>query len=182
MLLKILRKYKGVIGWTLEDIKGISLSLCMHKIQLDEVQFKSIEQERRLNPIMKEVVRKEINKWLDGRIIYPPIMKEVVRKEINKWLDARIIYPIGNNSCVNPIQCVSKKGEITVMENEKNGLIRTRIVNGWRVYMYYRRPNKATCKNHFSLPFIDQMIDRLAGKSHYCLLDGYYVKISSLAQ
>ena len=59
------------------------------------------------------------------------------------------------------------------MANENNELISTRIVNGWRICMDYRRLNKATCKDHFPLPFIDQMLDRLAGKSHYCFLDGY---------
>lgn len=59
------------------------------------------------------------------------------------------------------------------MANENNELISTRIVNGWRICMDYRRLNKATRKDHFPLPFIDQMLDRLAGKSHYCFLDGY---------
>ena len=71
MLLETLKKHKGAIGWTLADIKGISPSLCMHKIQLKEGKVKSIEQQRRLNPMMKEVVRKEILKWLDAGIIYP---------------------------------------------------------------------------------------------------------------
>ena len=71
MLLETLKKHKGVIGWSFEDIKGISSSLCMHKIKLKEGQFKSIEQERRLNLMMKEVVRKKIIKWLDAGIIYP---------------------------------------------------------------------------------------------------------------
>ena len=123
----------------------------MHKIQLEEGKVKSIEQQRRLNPMMKEVVR----------------------KEILKWLDAGIIYPIANNSWVSPIQCVPNKGGITVMANKNNELIPTRIVNGWRICMDYRRLNKATRKDHFPLPFIDQMLDRLAGKSHYCFLDGY---------
>ena len=57
-----------------------------------------------------------------------PIMKEVVKKEILKWLDARIIYPISDSSWVSPVQCVSKKGGITVVANEKNELIPTRIV------------------------------------------------------
>ena len=151
MLLETLKKHKRAIGWTLADIKEISLSLCMHKIQLEEGKVKSIEQQRRLNPMMKEVVR----------------------KKILKWLDAGIIYAIANSSWVSPIQCVPKKGGITVMANENNELIPTRIVNGWRICMDYRRLNKATRKDHFSLPFIEQMLDRLAGKSHYCFLDGY---------
>ena len=71
MLLETLKKHKGAIGWTLADIKGIGHSLCMHKIQLEEGKVKPIEQQRRLNPMMKEVVRKKILKWLDAGIIYP---------------------------------------------------------------------------------------------------------------
>ena len=59
------------------------------------------------------------------------------------------------------------------MANEKNELIPTRTVTGWRVCMDYRKLNKATRKDHFPLPFIDQMLDRLAGKQYYCFLDGY---------
>ncbi|KAL4290053.1 hypothetical protein GQ457_14G014830 [Hibiscus cannabinus] len=100
-------------------------------------------------------------------------MKEVVRKEILKWLDAGIIYPISDSEWVSPVQCVPKKGGITVISNEKNELIPTRTVTGWRVCMDYRKLNKATRKYHFPLPFIDQMLDRLAGKQFYCFLDGY---------
>ncbi|KAK8609005.1 hypothetical protein V6N13_025312 [Hibiscus sabdariffa] len=100
-------------------------------------------------------------------------MKDVVRKEILKWLDAGIIYPISDSEWVSPVQCVPKKGGVTVITNEKNELIPSRTVTGWRVCMDYRKLNKATRKDHFPLPFIDQMLDRLAGKSFYCFLDGY---------
>ncbi|KAL4378778.1 hypothetical protein GQ457_02G021180 [Hibiscus cannabinus] len=66
-----------------------------------------------------------------------------------------------------------KKGGMTVISNEKNELIPTRTVTGWRVCMDYRKLNKATRKDHFPLPFIDQMLDRLAGKQFYCFLDSY---------
>ncbi|XP_019229460.1 PREDICTED: uncharacterized protein LOC109220130 [Nicotiana attenuata] len=62
---------------------------------------------------------------------------------------------------------------MTVIENEKNELIPTRTVMGWRVCIDYRRLNKATHKDHFPLPFIDQMLDRLAGHEYYCFLDRY---------
>ena len=100
-------------------------------------------------------------------------MKEVVKKEIIKWLDAGIIYPISDSSWVSPVQCVPKKGGMTVITNDNNELIPTRTVTGWRVCMDYRKLNKATRKDHFPLPFIDQMLDRLAGRTYYCFLDGY---------
>lgn len=100
-------------------------------------------------------------------------MKEVVKKEIIKWLDAGIIYPISNSSWVSLVQCIPKKGGMTVVKNEKNELIATRTVTGWGVCMDYRKLNKATRKYHFPLPFIDQMLVKLAGKEYYCFLDGY---------
>ncbi|KAL4378400.1 hypothetical protein GQ457_02G042890 [Hibiscus cannabinus] len=100
-------------------------------------------------------------------------MKDVVRKEILKWLDACIIYPISDSEWVSPVQCVPKKGGITVISKEKNEFIPTMTVTGWRVCMDYRKLDKATRKDHFPLQFIDQMLDRLAGKQFYCFLDGY---------
>ena len=100
-------------------------------------------------------------------------MKEVVKKNIIKWLDAGIIYSIYDSSWVSPVQCVLKKGGVTVVANEKNELIPTRAITGWRVYMDYRKLNKATRNDHFSPPFIDQMLDKLTGKQYYCFLNGY---------
>ena len=68
---------------------------------------------------------------------------------------------------------VPKKGGFTVIKNEKNELIPTRTVTGWRVCIDHRKLNIATKKDHYLLTFIDQMLDRLAGHPHYCFLDGY---------
>ena len=63
---------------------------------------------------------------------------------------------------------------MTVIRNEKNNLIPTRTVTGWRMCIKYRKLNKATRKDHFPLPFMDQMLlERLAGQAYYCFLDGY---------
>ena len=107
-LVDVLGKYRKIIGLTMTDIKGISPSICMHKILLEYYYNNSVEQQKRLNPIMKEVVK----------------------KEIIKWLDAGIIYPISDSSWVSPVQCVPKKGGITMIANEKNELIPTRTVTG----------------------------------------------------
>ena len=61
-LLKILRKYKEAINWSIEDLKGISPSICIHKILLEDNAKTSIEHQRRLNTVMKEVVIKEVLK------------------------------------------------------------------------------------------------------------------------
>ena len=65
-LLQILKKYKEAIAWSIEYLKGISPSICMHKILLEENAKTSIEHQRRLNPVMKEVVRNEVLKWLNA--------------------------------------------------------------------------------------------------------------------
>ncbi|KAI3445417.1 hypothetical protein Pfo_002082 [Paulownia fortunei] len=130
-LLRVLRDHKTSLGWSIADIKGISPSICMHKILMEESYKPSMEHQRYLNPNMKEVVRAE----------------------------------------VSPVQVVPKKGGITVVENENNELIPTRTVTGWRVCMDYRKLNKATRKDPFPLPFIDQMLDRLVGHAYYCFLD-----------
>ncbi|GJY56707.1 reverse transcriptase domain-containing protein [Tanacetum coccineum] len=72
-----------------------------------------------------------------------------------------------------PVHCVPKKGGITVVKNEENELIPTRLVTGWRVCIDYRKLNDATRKDHFPLPFMDQMLERLAGNEYYCFLDGF---------
>ena len=69
---------------------------------------------------------------------------------------------------------VPKKGGFTVIKNEKNELIPTKTVIGWRICIDNRKLNTTTTKDHYPLPFIDQMLDRLAGHPHYCFLDGYY--------
>ena len=68
---------------------------------------------------------------------------------------------------------VPKKGGFTFIINEKNELIPTRNVIGWRVCIDYRKLNTAAKKDHYPLPFIDRMLDRLAGHSHFCFLDEY---------
>nr|GEX64950.1 hypothetical protein [Tanacetum cinerariifolium] len=71
---------------------------------------------------------------------------------------------------VSPIHCVPKKGGMTVVANENNELILTRLVTGWRVCIDYKKLNDATRKDHFPLPFMDQMLERLAENEFYCFL------------
>ncbi|GKE98077.1 reverse transcriptase domain-containing protein, partial [Tanacetum coccineum] len=102
-----------------------------------------------------------------------PKIHEVIKKEVIKLLDAGLIYPIFDSPCVSSVHCVPKKGGITLIENEDNELIPTRLVTGWRVCIDYRKLNDATRKDHFPLPFMDQMPERLAENEYYCFLDGF---------
>ena len=96
------------IRWTIADIKGISPTICMHKILMEESYKPTVEHQRRLNPAMKEVVR----------------------AEVMKLLKAGIIYAISNSPWVSPVQVVTKKGGMTDVKDEKNELISMRMVTG----------------------------------------------------
>jgi hypothetical protein len=100
-------------------------------------------------------------------------MREVVKKEVLKLLHAGIVYPVPHSEWVSHVQVVPKKGGMTVVKNEKNELIPQRTVIGWRIRIDYRKLNKVTRKDHFPLPFIDEMLERSANHSFFCFLDGY---------
>nr|GEW25339.1 reverse transcriptase domain-containing protein [Tanacetum cinerariifolium] len=102
-----------------------------------------------------------------------PKIHDVIKKEVIKLLDAGMIYPISVSLWVSLIHCVPKKGGMAVVGNEHNELIPTKLVTGWRVCIDYRKFNDATRKDHVSLPFMDQMLERLAGNEFYCFLDGF---------
>lgn len=147
----VLSKRKRAMGWKMSDLHGISLALCMHKIYMEE-NHKSIAQpKRRLNPVMQEVVKKDIIQWLDDGII----------------------YPILDSQRFSSMQCVPKKDGMIVITNEMNELIPTRTAKGWRICMDYRKLNDATRKDHYLVSFISQILDRLAGQEYYCFMDGY---------
>jgi hypothetical protein len=108
---------------------------------------------------------REHQRWLNNA------MREVV-KEVLKLLKVGVIYPISDSEWVSPIQVVPKKGGMTIIRNEKNEPIPQRTVIGWRMCIDYQKLNKSTQKDHFPLPFIDEMLERLANHS-FCYLDGY---------
>jgi hypothetical protein len=143
--------HKNTLGWAIVDIKGISPLICTHRIYLEENAKPSREIQRRLNPNMKEVVRNEVIKLLDNEII----------------------YPISDSKWVSPTQVVPKKSGVTVITNEKNKLILTRTITGWRMCIDHRKLNSMTRKDHFPLPFMDQILERVAGHEFYCFLDDY---------
>ncbi|GJR17552.1 reverse transcriptase domain-containing protein [Tanacetum coccineum] len=150
-LVSVLKTHKQAFAWKTTDIPGICPSFCKHKIQLLDDKKPVVQKQRRLNPNMQEVVK----------------------KEIVKLLDTGIIYPIADSPWFSPIHCVPKKGGITVVTNENDELVPTRTVTGWRVCVDYRKLNEATTKDHFLLPFMDQMLERLARNKYFCFLDSF---------
>jgi hypothetical protein len=108
-LLTILEKHRAVLGYSLQDLKGISPNLCTHRIPINPDSTPSREPQRRLNNAMREVVK----------------------KEVLKLLHARIIYPVPNIEWVSLVQVVPKKGGMTVVRNERNELIPQRTITGW---------------------------------------------------
>nr|GEU42242.1 reverse transcriptase domain-containing protein [Tanacetum cinerariifolium] len=150
-LIKVLKSHKRATAWKLSDIQGINPEFCTHKILIKEHYKPAVQHQRRVNSKIHDVIK----------------------NEVEKLLDAGLIYPISDSPWVSPIHCVPKKGGFTVVENEENELIPTRLVTGWRVCIDYRKLNEATQKDHFPLPFMDQMLKRLAGNKYYCFLDGF---------
>nr|GFB55893.1 reverse transcriptase domain-containing protein [Tanacetum cinerariifolium] len=98
-------------AWTLSDIKGINPEFCTHKILMEDDFEPSVLHQRRVN--LK--------------------IHDVIKKEVLKLLDSGLIYPISDSPCVSPVHCIPKKGGFTVVENEENELIPTRLVTGWHV-------------------------------------------------
>nr|GEV64797.1 DNA-directed DNA polymerase [Tanacetum cinerariifolium] len=137
-LLKVLKSHKWAIAWKIIEIKGIDPRFCTHKIVMEEDYKPTVQIQRRVNPKIHEVIK----------------------KEVIKLLDAEMIYPISDSPWVSPVHCVPKKGGMTVVANENNELIPTRLVTGWRVCIDYRKLNDATRKDHFPLRFMDQMTKR----------------------
>ncbi|GJS32506.1 reverse transcriptase domain-containing protein [Tanacetum coccineum] len=114
-LIKVLKSHKRAIAWKLSDIKGINPEFCTHKILMEEDYKPAVQHQRRVNPKIHDVIK----------------------KEVEKLLDAGLIYPISDSPWLN----------------------------------------EATRKDHFPLPFMDQMLERLAGNEYYCFLDdlsGYF--------
>ena len=95
-LITVLETHRSALGYSLQDLKGISPALCTHRIPIEPDSASSREPQRRLNNAMREVVK----------------------KEVLKLLHAGIIYPVPNSEWVSPVQVVPKKGGMTVVRNE----------------------------------------------------------------
>jgi hypothetical protein len=149
-LVTVLERHRSAIGYSLHDLKGISVAIYTNCIPTDPDIPPSREHQCRLNNAM----------WV------------VIKKEVLKLLHTRIIYPVPHSEWVSPIQVRPKKGGMTVVENEKNELIPQRIVTRWWMCIDYQKLNKATKKDHFPLPYIDEMLERLTKHSFFCFLDG----------
>nr|GFA21812.1 reverse transcriptase domain-containing protein [Tanacetum cinerariifolium] len=130
---------------------GIDPEFFSHKILLEEDYLPKVQSQRRGNQKIHDVIK----------------------KEVEKLLDAGLIYPISDSPWVSLIHCVPKKGGMTVIKNDENELVPTCLVTGWRVCIDYRKLNEAARKDHFPLPFMDQMLERLARNEYYCFLDGF---------
>nr|GFA51194.1 reverse transcriptase domain-containing protein [Tanacetum cinerariifolium] len=109
-LIKVLKSYKRAIAWKLSDIKGVDQEICTHKILMEEEYEPTVQQQ----------------------IWFNPKIHDVIKNEVEKLLDARLIYPISDSPWVSPVHCVQKKGNITIVKNDDNDLIPTHLVTGWR--------------------------------------------------
>ncbi|GKA82018.1 reverse transcriptase domain-containing protein, partial [Tanacetum coccineum] len=132
-LIKVLKSRKQAIAWKLSDIKCINPKFYSHKILMKEDYEPAVQHQRRVNPKIHDVIK----------------------KEVEKLLDAGLIYPISDSPWVSPVYSVPKKGGMTIVTNDENELVPTRLVTGWRVCIDYRKLNEATRKDHLPLSFKD---------------------------
>ncbi|GKB35964.1 DNA-directed DNA polymerase [Tanacetum coccineum] len=131
LLLQVLEKHRGAFAWKISDIKGISPSFCTHKILIEDDFKPVIQPQRRLNPKVQDVVKNEIVKLLDPGLIYPIL--------VSSW--------------VSPIHVVLKKGGMTVVLNDNNELIPSRIVTRWRVILPNSNSTRILREDNFHLSF-----------------------------
>nr|GEW76411.1 reverse transcriptase domain-containing protein [Tanacetum cinerariifolium] len=150
-LITVLKSHKRAIAWKLSDIKGIDPEFYTHKILMKDDFKPAVQHQRKVSPKIHDVIK----------------------QEVIKLLDAGLIYLISDSPWVSPVHCVPKKGGFIVVENEDNELTTTPLVTVWRVSIDYRKLNEATRKDHFPLPFMDQMLERLARNQYYYFLDGH---------
>nr|GFA41543.1 reverse transcriptase domain-containing protein [Tanacetum cinerariifolium] len=122
----LLKSHKRAIAWKLSDNKGIDPEFCTHKILMEEDFEPAVQHQRRVNPK-----------------IY-----DVIKQEVLKLLNAGLIYPISDSPWLSPVHCVPKKDGFTVVENEENELILTRLVMGWHVCIDYHQE-----KTTFNCPY-----------------------------
>jgi hypothetical protein len=149
----IIEKHHSTFGYSLQDLKGISPTLCTHHISTDPDSIPS---------------REPLN----------ITMRKVIKKEVFKLLHAGIIYPIPYSEWVSPVQVVPKKGGMTIVKNKKNELIPQRTITRLWMCIDYQKLNKATMKDYFSLPFINEILERLANHSFFCF-SGWVFGLSS---
>nr|GEW65714.1 reverse transcriptase domain-containing protein [Tanacetum cinerariifolium] len=151
-LITVLKSHKRAIAWKLSEIKGIDPGFCTHKILMEEDFEPVVQNQRRVNPKIHDVIK----------------------KKVLKLLDAGLIYPNSDSPWVSPVHCILKKGGFIAVENEENELIPTCLVTGWRVCINYCKLNEATRKDYFPLPFHGSNAREISGNQYYCFLDGFF--------
>nr|GEU38388.1 reverse transcriptase domain-containing protein [Tanacetum cinerariifolium] len=130
----------------------------------------SVEEKTALITVLKSHKRAIDLKLFDIKGIDPEFctMNFLWKKTLNQQSNIKV------DPWVSLVHCVPKKGGFTVVENEDNELIPTRLVTSWCVCIDYRKLNEATLKDHFPLTFIDQMLERLVGNQYYCFLNRFF--------
>ncbi|GJY99381.1 hypothetical protein Tco_0516811 [Tanacetum coccineum] len=136
-LIKVLKSRKQAIAWKLSDIKGINPEFCSHKILMEEDYEPTVQHQRRVNPKIHDVIK----------------------KEVEKLLDAGLIYPISDSPWVSPVHCVPKKGGMTVVTNDEKRLSANKTCNDGGVKHRFIVIERSTRKDHFSLPFMIKCLE-----------------------
>ncbi|GKB06401.1 DNA-directed DNA polymerase [Tanacetum coccineum] len=170
-------KIKTSLEETPKDLKLKPLPDNLEYVFLEDPSFLSViisshlskEKKNKFISVLKK--HKQAFAWKTTDI--PGICPSFCKHKIQLLDDKKPVVQKQRSPWVNPIHCVPKKGGITVVTNENDELVPTRTVTGWRVCIDYRKLNEATAKDHFPLPFMDQMLERLARNKYFYFLDGF---------
>jgi hypothetical protein len=149
---------RKAFGYVASGIKGIDPSIVTHKIPMVEDFKHFVDTQKRLNPRMRDDIRKEVIRLLDAGAICP--------MSYSKW--------------VSPTHCVPKQGSLIIIQNNKDEVIHFRTITGYKMCIDFMKLNKDTIKTHKPLPFIERILERLTNNCYFCFLDGYsrYSQIS----
>nr|GFA43031.1 reverse transcriptase domain-containing protein [Tanacetum cinerariifolium] len=120
-----------------------------------------------------EVELKDLPPHIEYAFLEGNKLPVIIAKELGDEEKSALIKVLKSHKRAIAWKLSDIQGGFTVVKNEENELILTRLVTGWRVCIDYRMLNEATRKDHFPLPFMDQMLERLAGNEYYCFLDGF---------
>nr|GEU43355.1 reverse transcriptase domain-containing protein [Tanacetum cinerariifolium] len=166
-VLNVLKSHKRAIAWKISDIKGIDPRFCTHKILMDDDYIPAVQSQRRVN--LK--------------------IHNVIKMEVIKLLDAGMIYPTSDSPWVSPIHCVPKKGGMTVIANENNELISTRLVTGWRDISKFILIHKTWKKTTFTCPYVTFAYRRMPfglsnapGTFQRCMMSIFYDMIEKMME
>nr|GEV52876.1 retrovirus-related Pol polyprotein [Tanacetum cinerariifolium] len=133
-LLNVLKSHKRAIAWKISDIKGIDLRFCTHKILMEDDYKPAVQSQRRVNPKIHDVIKKEVIKLLDAGMIYPisdspwrcmmSIFHDMIEKTMEVFMEKNSVFRDTFSSC------------LTNLDKMLNRCEETNLVLNWEKYHF----------------------------------------------